>query len=263
MESAYRVAVDFNERRVLITGVGAVNGIGFAVAKKLSDAGAKTFLTSLSGRAIERANTLSNSAALCGDLSDPAFVDELINAAVAHMGGIDVLINNAGMTSVLSPMESNGESSSLAEMKLAEWESAIRRNLTTTFLMTKAALPYLRSSGTGRVVAVSSVTGTVMAMRNEVAYAAAKAGLIGFIRAVALDEAKFGITANAVSPGWIETASQTENEMRQGQLTPLGRSGTAAEIASAIQWLSSAEASYITGQNLVVDGGNSIAEERA
>jgi 3-oxoacyl-[acyl-carrier protein] reductase len=110
---------------------------------------------------------------------------------------------------------------------------------------------------------VTSVTGPVMAMKNEVSYAAAKAGLTGLMKALALDEAPHGITVNAVAPGWIATGSQTTLEKQEGTHTPMGRSGTPEEIATALAWLASPGASYITGQTLVIDGGNSIAEERA
>lgn len=109
---------------------------------------------------------------------------------------------------------------------------------------------------------ISSVTGALMAMRNQPIYAAAKAGMIGLTKSLALDEAKNSLTCNAILPGWIGTDSISEKEKLEGRFVPLGRGGRAEEVASAVAFLASEEASYITGQSIVIDGGNSIMEER-
>lgn len=164
------------------------------------------------------------------------------------------------MTSVANP--AGRESASLEDMSIESWRASIARNLDSLFYLTKAALPHIRKSEAGRIINITSVTGPVMAMRNEIGYASAKAAVTGFTRALALDEAGRGITVNAIAPGWIATDSQSEHEREQGLKSPMRRSGKPEEIASAILWLASKEASYITGQTIVMDGGNSIAEER-
>lgn len=249
------------QRTALISGAGSETGIGFATAKLLTDLGYRVFITSASERIFERAKEIA-SFGFSADLTDENQVSSLIKEVENEFGVLDVLVNNAGMTSVASPMDESA-SKSVNDISYENWKFEITRNLDSTFLLTKAALPLLRKSSSGRIINVSSVTGPVMAMRGDAAYAAAKAGLIGLTRSLALDEAAFGITVNAVSPGWIQTGSQTKNEAAQGLTTPIGRSGTAHEVAVVISGLADAQNGYLTGQNIVVDGGNSIAEERA
>jgi 3-oxoacyl-[acyl-carrier protein] reductase len=197
------------------------------------------------------------------DLTTNDGVAQLVKSAQQSAKPLRIVVNNAGMTSVSNPMDTSGESADIDNTSREAFESALSRNLTSAFLVTKALLPTLRANGNGRIVMVTSVTGTFMAMKNEVSYATAKAGMTGLMKALALDEAARGITVNAVAPGWIATESQTESEKAEGVTTPIGRSGTPSEIAAAIGFLVSPNASYITGHTLVVDGGNSIAEERA
>jgi 3-oxoacyl-[acyl-carrier protein] reductase len=251
----------------LVTGAGSANGIGFAAGRSLAQMGATVFLTGFSSRVLERAEQLRSEGlkahAATADLTNPVEVAELVSNVVATLGSLDIVVNNAGMTSVANPAGTSGESGSVDQVSLAGWQLSLQRNLTSAYLVSHHAIEHIRKSDSGRIVMVSSITGSVMAMRGEVAYAAAKSGMLGMTRAMALDEAAHGVTINSVSPGWVATDSQTEHEVGQGRATALGRSGTAQEVAAAIAWLCSKEASYITGQNLVIDGGNSIAEERS
>lgn len=254
-------------RVALVTGAGSETGIGFATARLLCRMGAAVVVTGASDRVHARATELRANGftaySVVADLTVESEVEALVVETLSSAGQLDIVVNNAGMTSVANPMETSGESASVAEMSRADWDAALARNLTTAFLVSRAALPALRDSGSGRIVSVASVTGPVMAMKNDAAYAATKAGLVGLARSLAVDEARAGITANVVAPGWIATGSQTANEKIHGETVPVGRSATADEVAACIAFLCSAESAYVTGQVLVVDGGNSIAEERA
>jgi 3-oxoacyl-[acyl-carrier protein] reductase len=260
-------------RVALVTGAGSAEGIGFATARLLSELGAAVALTATTDRAHERAAELAArgvpAVGVVADLTDEEQVRRAIAEITARLGAPAVLVNNAGMTSAatLPAMSGAGElgseSGTLADLAPEQWHRALQRNLDTAYLTTREVLPAMLSGGWGRVVMVASVTGPVMAMRAEIAYAAAKAGMVGLARAVAVDSAAAGVTVNAVAPGWIATASQTAHEVGEGQHTPAGRSARADEVAAVIAFLCTPGASYITGQCLVVDGGNSIAEERA
>lgn len=243
--------------RALISGAGAPGGIGVAIAKVLKDLGAEVFITSTTERIHERARELGVTG-LIADLTRER--DSL--RAIASIERLDILVNNAGMTSVNSPLGTD-EASDLTNITGEAWQRGMQRNLETAFNLTKAALPILRKSDNGRIIMVSSVTGGLMAMANQPVYAAAKAAMIGLMRSISLDEAKYGVTCNAILPGWIETDTQSSHEKLQGLKTPLGRNGKPKEIASLVGWLASNDAGYMTGQTLVIDGGNSISEERA
>lgn len=260
---------DLHGRVALVTGAGSAEGIGFAAASLLGRLGARVAVTATTDRIHARAEDLEAQGlevfGAIADLTDERQVLGLVASVSDALGPPSILVNNAGMTSVSDPALGpghEGESGGVGTTSLELWRKSLRRNLDTAFLTTRAVLPGMVQAGWGRVVMVASVTGPVMAMRAEASYATAKAGMVGLARSVAVDYARHGITANAVAPGWIATSSQTADEAVNGGAVPVGRSGIPAETASAIAFLCSPGAAYLTGQCMVVDGGNAIAEER-
>ncbi len=253
---------DLSGRVALVSGAGAADGIGMATADLLGRMGAALIIASTTDRIQSRAEELRavgiDAIGVAGDLTDQAAAGALVGAAVQRHGRLDVVVNNAGMTSIGDPMDDRG----LLELDLDRWRHELSRNLDPCFTVTRAAMPQLLSNGWGRVVNVASVTGPFMAMRQAPAYAAAKAAMVGLTRALAVDHAGAGVTVNAVAPGWIATGSQTPEEAVEGTLVPIGRSAQPAEVAAVIGFLCSPGASYVSGQVLAIDGANTVGEER-
>ncbi|KAB1650393.1 SDR family NAD(P)-dependent oxidoreductase [Pseudoclavibacter endophyticus] len=250
------------QRVAIITGAGSTHGIGLATARLLGAAGNHVVITSTTDRILERVAELRDAGiraeGVVADLTDQAGVDAVVKCASDSLGGVDILVNNAGMTAVSDSYASGAIGGTFLE----HWHASLDRNLTTSFLMTRAVTGLMQAASYGRIVNVSSVSGPVAAYGGDVAYHAAKAGVVGLTRAAAIDTAAAGITVNTVAPGWIDTASASDRERRMGAATPVGRSGTPDEVAYVIAFLAGEGASYITGQVITIDGANSISEER-
>jgi 3-oxoacyl-[acyl-carrier protein] reductase len=254
---------DLREQVALVTGAGSPTGIGFASARALGRDGAWVMLVSTTDRIHTRAAELEKegirSKGYVADLTHPEKARHIVEDIIRIHGRLDICVNNAGMTVI-------GEEqfeSAVERIPLREWQLSLERNLTSCFLVTKAVIPIMRARGYGRIINMASTSGPVQAFVGDAAYHAAKAGMWGFTRATALETAANGITVNAIAPGWIDTDSQLESESEAGLLTPMKRSGAPEEVAHAVRFLASSQASYITGQLIVVDGGNSLPEDRA
>jgi 3-oxoacyl-[acyl-carrier protein] reductase len=252
---------DFSGRVALVTGCGSGEGIGFASARLLARLGARVAITSTTADRIEarEAELRTEGAdvfAQVADLTDRSQALELVAFAQGALGPLDVLVNAAGM--VQTGVEA--VSARFGDLSPEKLERELDITLKTAFHVTQAVLPSMVERQYGRIVMVSSVTGPLVTAPGSTAYATAKAALDGMMRTIALEYGRSGITANAVAPGWIATASATPDEIEAGHHTPVGRPGTADEVASMIVYLASQHASYVTGQSLVVDGGNVIQE---
>jgi 3-oxoacyl-[acyl-carrier protein] reductase len=239
---------DLTSKTALVTG--ASGGIGADIAVALHAAGATVALSGTRLEPLEAlAARLGNRAhVLTCNLSVPEEVEGLVKRATEAMGSVDILVNNAGITKDGLAMRMSDE----------DWQAVIDVNLTATFRLCRAAIRGMMKARWGRIVNISSVVGTT-GNGGQVNYAASKAGMVGLSKSLAAEVASRGITVNCVAPGFIETAmtDKLNEAQRTGILTavPAGRMGRPEEIAAAVLYLASAEAGYVTGATLHVNGG--------
>jgi 3-oxoacyl-[acyl-carrier protein] reductase len=241
-------------RSVIVTG--GSKGIGKGIAAVFAQAGARVAILSRNGsEAHEAAKDIGCGAfGLAADVTSPDALGRAVQDVAKRHGGIDVLCANAGIF----------PAARLEDMTSSNWDQVIDTNLKGTFNSVKAALPYLKQSDQGRIVLTSSITGPVTGYPGWTHYGASKAGQLGFMRTAAIELAAYGITVNAVLPGNILTEGLAEAgpdyERNMAASIPLRRLGVAADIGHAALYFASREAGFVTGQTLIVDGGQVLPE---
>lgn len=240
--------MDFTGKCALITG--ATGGIGRVITKKLHDAGATVIITDMRQESLDAfaAELKERVFAFACNLGDSADIESLVSKAEKAAGAIDILVNNAGLT----------KDGLFLRMKDEDWNLVLNVNLTAGFRLARAAIRGMMKRRYGRIVSMASVVG-VTGNPGQANYSASKAGLIGMTKCLAAEVASRGITANCVAPGFIKTAMTDvlpeEEKEKLARRIPMGRLGLPDDVANAVVFLASDEASYITGQTIHVNGG--------
>ena len=235
---------------------GAARGIGRGIASVLAAEGASVVIADIDAEAAERtaAELGERAVAVATDVTDRGSVDALAAAALAAFGRIDILAANAGIY----------PSTGLADIDDALWDSVMDINVKGALHAVQACMPAMLARGYGRIVLTSSITGPITGQTGFAHYGASKAAMLGLMRSAAVELARSGITVNAVMPGNIETPglAETSDEHQRQMFSsiPMGRFGTAEEVGWAVRFLASPEAGYVTGQTVIVDGGQVLPE---
>jgi len=245
------LSVDLSGQVALVTGAG--RGIGKAIAVRMAASGAAVAVNDIDADSAQRtAQELGGRArAFPADVSDPAAVEQMIAAVVREMGGLNILVNNAGIE----------YKTPILDTPIEEWQRTLAVNLSAAFYTCKAAGPIMRAAGSGVIGNIASIAGHNIPLPNRASYIASKAGLVGFTKECAREFAAFGVRVNAVCPGVIETEMTAESRSDASQVAkwltdiPQGRLGQPDDIAGVVLFLCSDDARYLTGQAINVDGG--------
>jgi len=245
---------NLNGKVAIVTGAG--HGIGREIALLLAKSGAKIAVIDVSDKVFEVLKDVEalgqEGLAIKCDVSNSGEVEEAVRKIVEKFNRIDILVNNAG----IYPFKP------LIEMTEQEWDKVLGVNLKGVFYFTRAVMPKMIERRRGKIINIASIAGSVVGFANLTHYSASKAGIVGFTRALALEVAQYGINVNAVSPGPILTpgtrvlGEETYEQIRKS--IPLGRWGRPEEVANLVLFLASDESDFITGQNIIIDGGYTI-----
>jgi len=242
------LSFDFAGRSVIVTG--AARGVGLAIATLFARSGASTFMVDFDAEALQESARAIGGIPLQADVSSSDDVERVVATVADTTGRVDIVVNNAGVL----------RDGVVWKMSDAEWDTVLNVHLGGTFRFTRAAVPHFRKQEFGRIINITSYSG-LRGNIGQANYSAAKAGIIGFTKTTAKELGRFGVTVNAISPNAETRMIESLPDAKRAELaaqTPLGRWGSPDEMATAVAFLASDEAQYITGALLAVDGGLSI-----